>query len=88
MFSLRVAGIAGVMAVVASMSVMAQTTGTISAPSANLPASVAAADRKSILVQRNNRRRTPFFRQRVTRPRHSCRESGEPVGPAERLYSW
>ena len=51
MFSLRVAGIAGVMAVVASMSVMAQTTGTISAPSANLPASVAAADRKPVLVQ-------------------------------------
>jgi hypothetical protein len=56
MLSLRVAAIACVMAVVASTSVTAQTTGTIP-PQAPLSASAAAADRKPVLVQRNNRSR-------------------------------
>ena len=60
---LRAAAIASVMAVVASTSVMAQTTGTI--PPNHHPTGsllTTGADRKPVLVQRNNRRRTPFFR--------------------------
>src|SRR5215468_9829466 len=55
-----------------------------SASSATFPASVATVDHKPVLVERDNRRRTPFLRQHVTRPCQGSRESGEQMGSAER----
>jgi hypothetical protein len=86
MFSLRVAGIASVMAVVASISVMAQTTGTIPppAPTSQPPLSPPTANQYSSneIIDAGHH----FFGS--VSHGLGCRESGEPVGPAKRLYSW
>src|SRR5262249_38533429 len=50
-------------------------------------ASIPAADHKPVLVQRNNRRRTSVLRRGIARSCRDRRESGEPVGPTERLCS-
>src|SRR6516225_9300384 len=50
-------------------------------------ASIPAADRKPVLIQRSNRRRTSILRRHIARSCRDRRESCEPVGPTERLCS-
>jgi len=84
---LRAAAIASVMAIVASTSAMAQTTGTIpppAPPSQLQPPPAANQYSPNEIIDAGHQ----FF---GSVSRRSCRrsgESGEQMGPPERLYSW